>query len=152
VARFTPEAIRAIVATGRLGNPAAEDHLAQTLVERRDKIVERYLRALNPLDGFRIEDSALVFENLGERAALARADGYEHQWFAVDNANGRATPLGEPTRSTEPRVVLTSSSFEYTMVRIRTLSEAVPAWRQAVDVFLRNGPTPAIVGVERETR
>ena len=152
VSRFSVEAIRAIVATGQLGNPAAEDYLVQTLVERRDKIVGRYFRALNPLDGFRIEDGAIVFENLGERAALARADGYEHQWFAVDNASGRATPLGEPTRSTEPRVILTNAAFEYTMVRIRTLSEAVPAWRQAVDVVLRNGPTPAIVGVERETR
>jgi hypothetical protein len=152
VARFTPEAIRAMVATGRLGNPAAEEYLAQTLVVRRDKIVDRYLRALNPLDGFRVEDRALVFDNAGERAGLARAEGYEHQWFAVDNATGGLTPLGEPTRSTGARAALTDSDSEYTMVRIRTLSDAAPAWRQAVDVFLRNGTAPAIVGVERETR
>jgi hypothetical protein len=152
VARFTPEAIRAIVGTGRLGNPAAEEYLAQVLVARRDKIVGRYLGALNPIDGFRIEAGALVFENPGERAALGRAEGYEHQWFAVDNASGGKTPLGEPTRAAEPRVALTEAASEYTMVRIRALSAAVPAWRRAVDVFLRNGATPQIVGVERETR
>jgi hypothetical protein len=38
------------------------------------------------------------------------------------------------------------------MVRIRTLAAAVPAWRQAVDVFVRNGASPTIVGLERETR
>jgi hypothetical protein len=37
------------------------------------------------------------------------------------------------------------------MVRIRTIAGAVPAWRQAVDVFLRNGAAPVVVGVERET-
>jgi hypothetical protein len=152
VSRFSTEAIRAMVATGRLGNPEAEAYLADTLAARRDKIVDRYFRALNPLHGFRVEGGALVFENLGERAGLARADGYEHQWFAVDNASGTATPLGEPTRSAETRVTLRDFANEYTMVRIRTLSDAVPAWRQAVDVFLRNGSPPAVVGVERETR
>ena len=152
VSRFPDEAIRAIVGTGRLGNPAAEAYLADTLIARRDKIVDRYLRALGPLDGFRIEGGAVVFENAGERAGLARVDGYEHQWFAFDNAAGRATPLGEPTRSGEARVVLPDSHSEYTMVRLRTLSAAAPAWRQAVDVFLRNGSPPAVVGVEREQR
>ncbi len=152
VARFTDDAIRAIVGTGRLGNPAAEEYLVQVLGARRDKIVDRYCRALNPLHSFRIEGGALVFENLGEQAALARADGYEHQWFTVDNASGRVTPLGEPSRSADARAPLTDAASEYTMVRIRTLSDAVPAWRQAVDVFLRNGATPEIVGVEREPR
>ncbi|HET9316405.1 MAG TPA: hypothetical protein VFQ51_12500 [Vicinamibacteria bacterium] len=151
VARFTPAAIRAMVAVGRVGNPEAEEYLVRTLVARRDKIVDRYFRALNPIDGFRVEGGAIVFENPGERAGLPRADGYEHQWFAVDNAGGRLAPLGEAARSTEARVVLTNHPSEYTMVRIRTLSDAVPAWRQAVDVFLRNGATPEVVGVERET-
>jgi hypothetical protein len=141
-----------MVATGRLGNPDAEAYLADTLVARQRKIVDRYFRALNPLDAFRVEGGTVVFENLGERAGLARADGYEHQWFEVDNPSGRATPLGEPARSTEARVPLTDSPSEYTMVRIRTLSEAVPEWRRAVDVFWRNGSPPEVVGVERETR
>lgn len=152
VARFPDEAIRAMVGTGRLGNPEAEAYLAATLIARRDKIVDRYFRALSPLDGFRVEDGAVVFDNLGERAGLARADGYEHQWFAVDNASGKITPLGEPTRSAEAKVVLPGSSSDYTMVRVRCLTDAVPAWRQAVDVYLRNGTPPAVVGVERETR
>ena len=99
-----------------------------------------------------MEGGALVFGNAGERAGLARAQGYETQWFALDNATGRTTPLGAPVRSDQARVAVTDSPSEYTMVRIRTLSDAVPAWQQAVDVFLSNGTPPAVVGVERETR
>lgn len=151
VARFTDEAVRAMVATGRLGNPEAEAFLGDILIARRDKIVARYFKAVNPLTSFRLEDDALSFENLGERAGLAKAEAYEVQWFALDNASGRTTPLGAPARANEPRVSRLAGASEYTMVRIRTIASAVPAWRQAVDVFLRNGSTPQVVGVERET-
>jgi hypothetical protein len=151
VARFSDEAVRAIVATGRLGNPEAEAHLADVLIRRRDKIVDRYFRALNPLDGFRVDQGALTFANLGLAAGLAAVEGYEHQWFRLDNATGQTTPLGEPARTADARIALPEGAPEYAMVRIRTHSAAVPAWRQAVDVFLRNGTTPVVVGVERET-
>jgi hypothetical protein len=151
VARFSDEAVRAIVTTGRLGNPEAEAYLADTLIARRDKIVGRYFRALNPLAGFRLEGGALAFDNLGERAGLARVRSYEYEWFALDNARGKATPLGLTSSASEPRIALPQGLPEYTMVRIRTRSETVPAWQQAVDVFLRNSPSPAVVGVERET-
>jgi hypothetical protein len=151
VARFTPEAIRAVVATGRLGNPEAEAYLADVLLARQHKIVDRYFRALNPLDGFRLEGDFLTFENLGERAGLARAEAYEYQWFVLDNATGRTSPLGEPVRAAETRLAVPPSPPEYTMVRIRTIAPALPGWKQAVDVFLRNGTSSTVVGVERET-
>lgn len=151
VARFSDEAVRAAVATGRLGNPEAEAYLADTLIARRDKIVAHYFRALNPLAGFRLEDGALSFDNLGERSGLASAEAYEYQWFALDNATGKTTPLGEAASAPAARLGLPPAPPEYTMVRIRTRSAAAPAWRLAVDVFLRNGDAPAVVGVERET-
>jgi hypothetical protein len=152
VARFSPEAIRAMVTTGRLGSAQAEAFLADVLLARRDKIVDRYFRALNPLDRFEVEGRILTFENLGETAGLARAEGYELQWFTLDNATGTTTPLGALLTASEPRVSLPDSGSEYTMVRIRTVSTAVPAWRRAVLVFFRNAPAPAVVGVERETK
>jgi hypothetical protein len=150
VARFTDEGVRAMVATGRLGNPEAEAFLGDVLIARRDKIVERYFKVLNPLDTFRLEGDALTFVNLGERAGLATAEGYEVEWFAFDNATGRTTPIAAPVRTDEARAIQPASASEYTMARIRTISSTVPAWRQAVDVFLRNGSTPQVVGVERE--
>jgi hypothetical protein len=37
------------------------------------------------------------------------------------------------------------------MVRIRTLSGAVEAWRKRVDVFLRTGEALQVVGIDRES-
>jgi hypothetical protein len=45
VAGFTDEHIRAAVAQGRYSNPRAADYLAKVLIERRDKLVKRWLSA-----------------------------------------------------------------------------------------------------------
>jgi hypothetical protein len=42
------------------------------------------------------------------------------------------------------------SSRDFLMVRIRTHSESVPAWKKNVDVYLRMNPDPQVVGIERE--
>ena len=39
VARFSDETIRAIVAKGRCSEPGAAEHLATTLIKRRDKVL-----------------------------------------------------------------------------------------------------------------
>ena len=39
VARFSDEAIRAIVAKARYSDPRAADHIAATLIKRRDKVL-----------------------------------------------------------------------------------------------------------------
>ena len=39
---------------------------------------------------------------------------------------------------------------EYLMVRIRTLSSRRESWRKRVDVFLRGGGEPRVVGLDRE--
>lgn len=43
VSGFTDEHIRAAVAAGRYSDPAAAEYLSRTLIERRDRIVERWL-------------------------------------------------------------------------------------------------------------
>jgi hypothetical protein len=153
VARFTDQAVRGIVATGQLEDPEAERYLGDTIIERRDKIVAHYFRGVNPLAGFRLEgagDRRLVFDNLGETAGLASADGYEHQWFAFDNTTGRLEPLAAPAVAETAAVALPSARPEYLMVRLRTLSAAEPAWRKAVDVYVRTAGDGTVVGVERE--
>ena len=44
---FTDEMIRAIVKTGQFSDPAAEQHLADVLIKRRDKIGRAYLVPTN---------------------------------------------------------------------------------------------------------
>ena len=153
VSRFTDEAVRALVATGRFDDPAAERQLADTLLARRDKIVAHYFRTLNPLDGFRVarEGSAasLVFENLGEVAGLGRADSYEVEWLALDNDTGKTTPLVPATVHTKSSVPIPDGSEGFLVARLRTRSATVPAWARRVDVFLRREGM-AVVGIERE--
>ena len=150
VARFSDEAIRAVVATGGYSDPRQEAYLADTLIARRDKIVATYFRLLNPLDGFRLEGDAaarmLAFDHLGERAGLGRAEAYEYEWSAFDNVTGARRALGAPGRSARPGVPLPASGDTLMVVRLRTVS-AEPNWRRAVDVFLRDG---TVVGIERE--
>jgi hypothetical protein len=150
VARFSDEAVRAIVRTGEFEDPVAEEHLADVLLQRRDKVVAHYFRILNPLDGFRLEGDRLLFDNLGEKAGLASAEGYQYEWSVYDNTTGRTTPLGEPGRTVSPSVPVPAADAEYVMVRLRTPSASVPDWRKAVDVYLRLAPSRLVVGIDRE--
>ena len=150
VARFSDAALRAVVATGDFTDPRQEAYLAETLIARRDKVVACYFRKLNPLDSFRVEGgpraALLAFDNLGEQAGLARAEGYDHEWFAFDNRSGRLEARGARGRTPQRAVPVPATGDPYLMVRLRTVS-AEPAWSQAVDVYLRDG---SVVGIERE--
>jgi hypothetical protein len=150
VSRFSDDDVRTLVGVGEIEDPAAAEHLAQTLIKRRDKILARYLGEVNPLAGFRVDGDALVFENLGASRGLGTVSAYEYQWFAFDNVSGVLQELGGPARATTERIPRPESAVPYTMVRIRTLSAQRPAWRQAVDVFLRAGEAPSVVGIDRE--
>lgn len=154
VARFSDEAIRAIVHTGEYADPAAERYLADTIIKRRDKIVAHYFRLLNPLDGFRIETGApaerLEFVNLGEKAGLAAVDGYEYRWFRFDNRTERAEPIGDVQRAPSASLPVPAGAEEYLMVCIRTRSPKERAWNKKVEVYVRTRPTPIVVGIERE--
>ena len=154
VARFSDEAIRAIVRTGEYADPAGERYLGDTIIKRRDKVLALYFRLLNPLDGFRIEAAAegprVAFENLGVTARLAPVEGYEYQWFRFDNRTGETDSLDEIQRSSTPSLPLPAASADYLLVRIRTLS-AEPAWRKKVDLYIRRDSGPTVVGIERES-
>ena len=149
VARFSDEAVRAIVRTGEFHDQAAEKHLADVLIQRRNKVVAYYFRILNPLDGFRLEGDRLLFENRGETAGLAGVDGYEYQWFSFDNSSGRATPVGELQRAHSADIPIPPSGEEFIMVRLRTQSKE-PAWKKSVDVTVRLAPKREVVGMDRE--
>ncbi|HEY8432187.1 MAG TPA: hypothetical protein VIL20_27635 [Sandaracinaceae bacterium] len=49
IARFRDEHVRALVREGRFGDETVERELGRILIERRDRILERYLTRLSPL-------------------------------------------------------------------------------------------------------
>jgi len=154
VAKFSDEAIRAIVKEGDFRAPEAEAHLANMIIQRRDKVLARYLRDLNPLAEFRVGGEGggtVAFTNHGEDARLGQVEAYEVQWFRFENGTGRSEPLGPPTRTRDRAVPLPSAPPPHLMLRIRTHARGAEAWKKAVDVFVRTGGEPRVVGVERES-
>ena len=150
VARFSDQAIRAVVETAEYSNPAAADFLVEALVKRRDKIVEHYYRRVNPLGGFEVDEGTLRFQNLGAEWGLADDSQYEYEWFSFENATETSERLTAPQMSKDTQIFLPKALAEYLMVRIRTRSRQQRGWRKNVDVYLRLGPDPEVVGISRE--
>lgn len=150
VARFSDEAIRAIVKTGEYLDPEAERYLADVLIKRRDKIVSYYFRQINPLDDFEVVSEALEFRNLGEEWGVASPHGYEYEWYAFDNETEELTPFGSRNKTTEEALPIPKSGSDFLMVRIRTMCPEQPRWSLSVDVYLRMEGGASVVGIERE--
>jgi hypothetical protein len=148
VARFSDEAVRALVAVGDYQSKDSERTLAEILIQRRDKVVSYGFRQVNPLDDFSVDEAGrLLFHNLGEERGLSRVDGYEYQWYSFDNETGAERPLGRNGRVAAPGIPLPSSVAPYLLVRIRTITDSVRQWEKAVDVYLRGD---RVVGIDRE--
>ena len=154
VLRFGSEMIRAIVQTGQLCDPAAEEYLVKTLLRRRDKIISYYLAQINPLDDFRLSASGhpltLEFTNLGVLAGLSTVESYRYQWFRFDNERLATEALSEVQNAEAASLPVPDAKGHFLMVRIRTLSPEQPGWKKKVAVFIRNGTEKSIVGIERE--
>ena len=153
VLRFSDDAVRAMVATGRHDNPAAAEHVADRLIERRDKIVRYYLSQINPLDAFQLAGGrnarTLSFVNLGVEAGLASACSYEYQWHRFDNDTSGLTPRGEPATSSAASLPVPDDDAAFLMVRVRSHCADQPRWTSAVDIYVRNGSESSVVGIER---
>jgi hypothetical protein len=151
VMRFDDEAIKAIVSTGQIEDPAAAEHMITCLIKRRDKVIDHYLGQINPLDGFRVvaggQSYRLEFTNLGLEAGLASRCDYDCEWYRFDNDTEELTLLAGTTAS-EPRIELPEGSG-YLMARITSKCPDYPKWSSAVDVYVRLASTPTVVGIER---
>ncbi len=156
IVRFSAEAVRAIVRTGKIEDPRAEAYLVRTLLERRDRILLHYFSNTNPLDAFQIRGGQsggpLHFRNLGVENKLGTAERYEYAWYGFDNESGLLASLGSPRFTVEQSVpLLQQTQSPYLMVGIRTLSADRPNWAREVRVYLASSKgTWRIVGIERE--
>ncbi len=147
VARFSDDAIRAIVRTGDFLSSEAETYLADTVIRRRDKITRYYFSQTNPLTRFRSSSNRLDFDYLGESAAAS----FEYEWFSFDNDTEELTPMAERGATPAPTLSVPDGSSAFVMVRVRTRSEGAPNGMKAVDVYLRSSATGyEVVGIERE--
>ena len=149
VMRFNDEAVRAMVGTGEIDDPEAEQYLIQTLIERRDKIVNYYLAQINPIDGFAVAGPQLEFVNLGVEAGLATDCRYNYDWNVFDNVSEAQTSLGASGTVAESEIPIPDSGADFIVVRISSECAGQPNWTSDVDVYIRNSESASVVGVDR---
>ena len=156
VMAFTDEMLRAVVTAGRFSDPAAERHLADVLIARRDRIGAAYLPKINPLVDFTLGDGVLTFANAAVDADVASAPaGYRAAWAEYDNASGAVHPFGAETRSSGTRMAapadLPSQPGAFVRIAVSAVDPPRAAWARPVHVyFKRTGGGWTLVGLERD--
>jgi len=155
VAAFTDAMVRATVETARYSDPAAAKLLGDVLIERRQKIAETYLPAVNPLVDFSLSsDGRLRFRNAAVDAGVSTppASGYTANWAEFDNATGEARPLGPATTSLSndiPAPAALSSVGAFVRVQVAAIASPRPEWSRPVDVYFnRTSSGWRLVGLE----
>ena len=155
VMAFTDDMLRAVVAAGRFSDPAAERHLADVLIARRDRIGAAYLPRINPLIDFTLDaGGGLAFANAAVDAGVAPAPGgYRAAWAEYDDDTGESHPLGE-SRSNGMRLeapgALPSRPGAFVRAAVRAVDPPRAAWTRPVDVYFRRaGGGWTLVGLER---
>jgi hypothetical protein len=153
VMAFTDEMIRAVVKVGEISNPESEKHLADVIIQRRDKIGLKYYTAINPLVDFRLADNRLTFANEGLRSGLVKgaAPTYEAAWARFDNATSTPTPIATTTGGGDGLAAPPGLPADgFVKVDVRATQHEQAAWTKPVSVyFRRDGGAWTLVGVER---
>jgi hypothetical protein len=152
VMAFSDDEIRAIVKTGRLSNPEAEEYLVRTLSARRDKIGRYWLTRLSSFDRFAVVDGELRFAHLASEYDFAPRPAYRVAWFSVDPVSGLRQPVDDAAKQDCPL-----ERSECKPDRAQPVIEAegyfvaqITSVEGNVDVFIRNrNGRSEVVGVER---
>jgi len=141
VAGFSDEAVRAIVAKARYSEPGAAEHVAKTLIARRDKVVRAWLTGVNPIVSPTLDrDGTLTLENAAYRAGVAAGPlAYALEWSSFDNATGNTVGETVSGRVTEPRAALPERlrTSPFLAVTIRTEHPGLVAWQLPVTAYFR---------------
>jgi hypothetical protein len=158
VAAFSDDMIRAVVKTARYSDPAADRHLADVLIKRRDKIATAYLTGVNPLVNFALTPrGVLSFENAAVTARAAEdVATYRVAWSQFDNTTESTTALGEATIARGQGVQAPGSlpATPGTLIRV-SVSAVAPvhaSWAAPIHAYFRRTADGwALVGLERST-
>jgi hypothetical protein len=151
LAAISDDMIKAAVAEGRFGDPAAEAFLTKAIGDRRLRVLQTFLPKVNPIVDPAIDDQGhLTFTNLAVETAVAdRVPGYRVLWYTFDNLIDRATLIDttEETRSPFPMPAMPASEY----IKVDILAVGGPeAWTRPVSAYFRRiGGGWTLVGFER---
>ena len=154
---FDDDLIRAAVKSAQFSDPEADAYLAQTLITRKDKILQAWLNGVLPLHDFALSrEGTLTFTNVAAAAVAAQIREYRIRWFAFDNQAGTTTPLGDEVSVTDTRAAapppLLAEPPEFVMIELRGIHDRHPGWASPTKVYFRREEAKGwqLVGVERQ--
>jgi hypothetical protein len=102
VMAFRDEQIRAIVEEGRFHDPKVVDYITQVLESRRDAIGRVWFRQVLPLEGFRIVDDQLAYDDLAVQYGFSSPSRYRLSWFVWRNEAGQKEDVSTSENSALP--------------------------------------------------
>jgi len=146
--------IRAIVHTGQYSDAAAEAHLAKTLIGRKQKILQAYLPAINPITDPALTGGTLTFGNAAVEAGVATAPrGYSARWFRFDNRSRASSSIGETTADAARIAApggLPSAAGTFIKVDVSAIDPPHESWKRPVSMYFRQTDGGwKLVGLER---
>jgi hypothetical protein len=150
IARLGAPHIRALIDTGRFGDPAVVERLFEMMRGRQRIVLERYLTRLSPLSDPSIEGDRLCLEDLAVTSGIRDANRRSHAAWLLDAGGDRDRPLPLVTRDAAVCMEIQAPS-SYAIVRIFSRTRDGEA-THPIDVHLaqeRGGWR--VAGLERRT-
>ena len=145
---FRDEQIHAIVEEGRFQDPKVVDYITRVLASRRDAIGRAWFRQVLPLEGFRIVDNHLSFDDLAVQYGFSQPSPYQFNWFVWHNEVQKKEDLPSSENSVLPDTFKSLAGGSYVGCRI-ALEHAD---KRSVTIYFRHeGDNWKLVGISRTT-
>jgi len=124
------------------------------LIQRRQRIAETYLTAVNPIVSLKLEGNRLTFENAALEAGVAKGPvTYRASWAVFDNTTGQTKAISETQGTTTTLDVpngLPAGAGSFIEVAISAEAAGYPTWKEPVRTYFRRmGDGWKLVGLER---
>jgi hypothetical protein len=148
VMAFRDDQIRAIIEEGKFQDPKVVDYITKVLESRRDAIGRAWFRQVLPLEGFRIVDDHLAFDDLAVQYGFSSPSHYQLNWFVWHNETQKKEDVSTPENSVLPDTFKSLAVGSYIGCRI-ALDHAD---ERSVTIYFRHeGDNWKLVGISRTT-
>jgi hypothetical protein len=148
VMAFRDEQIRAILEEGQFQDPKVVDYITRVLESRRDAIGRAWFRQVLPVEGFRIVDDHLAFDDLAVQYGFSSPSRYQLSWFVWHNEAQQKEDVSTSENSVLPNAFKSIVVGSYIGCKI-ALEHGDK--RSVTIYFRREGDNWKLVGISRAT-
>ncbi|HUU33878.1 MAG TPA: hypothetical protein VMW48_07420, partial [Vicinamibacterales bacterium] len=156
VMAFSDDAIRAAVSAGHYSDERASTHLANVLMQRRDRIGHAYLPKINPVVAPALDPGgSLTFRNAAVDYGVATAPRrYSGTWYAFDNTTRESRRIGV-SAGEAPRLApppdLPAAVGSFVRVDVSAEHDQHLSWSRPIETYFRRTASGwQLVGLVRQ--